>query len=240
MTVRDALRLGTRGGAAVLGRDDLGQLAPGVQINYGGNSLQPAIRGITTLTTGNGVENNVAIYVDGFYEASTTAINSELLNIASIEVLKGPQGTLYGRNATGGAILINTLAPSNVWTGKFQGKYGNFDDATVSGYVSGPLASNIRFAAGGFYRESDGWSTDEGIRLVGGWLGRRLARSVVARRRPCLLQTPAERRREPRVHTDPVRRRPPDSGGRQSPYPRTRPSELPGWFLGSAATGIGA
>lgn len=94
--------------SGVVSVHDLNRLAPGVQINFAGCCTQPAIRGITTLTTGVGFENNVAIYVDGFYVPDNLSINGDISNLASIEILKGPQGTLWGRNATGGAILMNT------------------------------------------------------------------------------------------------------------------------------------
>ena len=136
---------------------DLGRVTPGVQINFGGANTQTAIRGVTTLTNGTGVENNVAMYVDGFYEPNSTFINADFANIAGIEVLKGPQGTLYGRNATGGAILINTLAPSDVTTGSINARYGKFEDITLSGYVSGPISDSVRYSLAGYNRESDGY-----------------------------------------------------------------------------------
>lgn len=134
---------------------DIGQLASGVQVNWAGAFTQPAIRGVTSLTNGYG-ENNVAIYVDGFYESSTVAINQDLANIESIQVLKGPQGALYGRNATGGAILINTLAPSDTLTGLAEVTYARWDDKRFKGYLSGPLSDMFSFSIAGYYRESDG------------------------------------------------------------------------------------
>jgi iron complex outermembrane receptor protein len=86
----------------------------GVQIARTGAFTQPSVRGVTTLISGIGFDNNVAVYIDGFYQSDALSINADLANIQSVEVLKGPQGTLYGRNATGGAILINTLAPAQV------------------------------------------------------------------------------------------------------------------------------
>jgi iron complex outermembrane receptor protein len=136
---------------------DLGRVTPGAQVNFAGVFVQPAIRGITTLTNGNNVENNVAIYVDGFYEASGLIINMELANIADIEVLKGPQGTLYGRNATGGAILINTLAPSKVLTGDVQATYARFNDRRFSAYISGPITDRVRASLSGYWNRSDGY-----------------------------------------------------------------------------------
>ena len=135
---------------------DIAQVASGVQVNWAGAFTQPAIRGVTSLTNGYG-ENNVAIYVDGFYEGSTVAINQDLVNIHSIQVLKGPQGALYGRNATGGAILVETLAPSDTTTGSAEVTYARFDDKRFKGYISGPLSEMFSYSIAGYYRESDGW-----------------------------------------------------------------------------------
>ena len=144
--------------AGVTSMHDLSNIVSGVQINFAGCCTQPAIRGISTLTTGIGYENNVALYVDGFYAPDNVSINADLTNIASIEVLKGPQGTLWGRNATGGAILINTLAPSKVWTGKVGAGYGRFNDYNVNGYLSGPISENVRIGIAGYHRRSDGYN----------------------------------------------------------------------------------
>jgi iron complex outermembrane receptor protein len=143
--------------AGVVNMQDLGQVTAGAQVNFAGAFTQPTIRGITTLTNGNNVENNVAVYVDGFYEPSALVINADLPNLAGIEVLKGPQGTLYGRNATGGAILVNTLAPSDVLTGRAEITYARFNDKRASAYVSGPLSDNIRFGVAGYYRHTDSY-----------------------------------------------------------------------------------
>lgn len=142
--------------ANVVNIHELGRIAPGVQINFGGLSSQPSIRGVSSLTNGTGNENNVAVYVDGFYVPDNTSINSDLANLESIQVLKGPQGTLYGRNATGGAILVNTIRPTDHLKGKIDAAYGSFNDRRVSGYVSGPLSDNVRVLVAGAMRESDG------------------------------------------------------------------------------------
>ncbi|CAN7272281.1 TonB-dependent receptor [Phenylobacterium sp. LjRoot225] len=136
---------------------ELSRVTPGVQINLAGAFTQPAIRGVTTLTNGTNVENNVAVYVDGFYNPNSNDINMDLANLASIEILKGPQGTLYGRNATGGAILINTLAPSKDYSGRIEGTYARFNDRRVSGYISGPISDRLRFSLAGYTRDSDGY-----------------------------------------------------------------------------------
>jgi iron complex outermembrane receptor protein len=137
--------------------DELSRLAPGVQVNHAGGSVVPSIRGITALTNTPGAESNVAIYVDGFYAPDTVTINADFANIASIEILKGPQGALYGRNATGGAILINTKAPSKTLTGKLEASYATFNDRIFSGYLSGPITDRVRFSLSGYDRASDGY-----------------------------------------------------------------------------------
>jgi iron complex outermembrane receptor protein len=156
--------------AGVTNIHNLGAVVAGAQINFAGGFTQPAIRGVSTLTNGNFVENNVAIYVDGYYEPSPLVINADLPNISSIEVLKGPQGTLYGRNATGGAILINTLAPSKVYTARGELTYARFNDKRASAYVSGPLSDWARFSVAGYYRKSDSYMRMGDPAVVGGQL----------------------------------------------------------------------
>lgn len=136
---------------------DINRLAPGVQINFAGCCTQPAIRGITTLTTGVGFENNVAIYVDGFYAPDNLSINGDMGNLSSIEILKGPQGTLWGRNATGGAILMNSKSPSDVLTGKIEAGFARYHEVSVNGYISGPISSTVRASLSAYDRESNGY-----------------------------------------------------------------------------------
>jgi iron complex outermembrane receptor protein len=138
---------------------DLGSMVAGAQVDFAGCCTQPSIRGVSTLTTGFGSENNVAVYVDGFYVPDNISLNSDLSNIASIEVLKGPQGALWGRNATGGAILINTLTPSRHFTGNFEVGGGRFNEWTTKGYISGPINERLRFSVAEASRLSDGPNT---------------------------------------------------------------------------------
>lgn len=140
----------------------IGQVAAGVQVNRGGSFTQPAVRGVSTLTLGFGFENNVAVYVDGFYQPDAISINVDLVNLGSIQVLKGPQGTLYGRNATGGAIVIDTLAPSDVFTANGEIGYARFDDKRAKAYVSGPIAEGVAFSLAGSIRNSDSYIRDIG------------------------------------------------------------------------------
>jgi iron complex outermembrane receptor protein len=136
---------------------DLGQAVAGVQVNFQGSFTYPAVRGITSLTTGVGFENNVALYIDGFYQPDSIAVNADLANMESLQVLKGPQGALYGRNATGGAFLITTLRPTKTLSGKIDARYGNQNDMSVSGYVSGPISDRLRYSLAAYGRKSNGY-----------------------------------------------------------------------------------
>jgi iron complex outermembrane receptor protein len=123
--------------------NDLGVVVPGlVYADVVGYGL-PYLRGVGTTATGPGFENPVATYVDGVYYASQGAAALAFNNIASVEVDKGPQGTLFGRNTTGGAIQINTLDPSRDFGGKVEIGYGNYDTVTTRAYVTGALTSNL-------------------------------------------------------------------------------------------------
>jgi iron complex outermembrane receptor protein len=144
--------------AAVTTFSDIDQVVVGVKIGNTGIFPQPSVRGVTSFLTAGGADSNVAVYVDGSYQADPLLFAQDIVNLQSIEVLKGPQGSLYGRNASGGAILIRTLDPDmNKFTGKFSAGYGNYNDARGSGYVSIPLAPGLAMSFTGSFRRNDGY-----------------------------------------------------------------------------------
>jgi iron complex outermembrane receptor protein len=131
---------------ASTGVENLLQLAtavPGLSIGNIGSEAEIYLRGVGTNGGAAGQENAVAVFVDGVYMPSQASANYSFGDIDRIEVLKGPQGTLYGRNATGGAINIITRTPS--FTPELEGEvgYGNLD--TVSGklYATAGLGDKI-------------------------------------------------------------------------------------------------
>jgi iron complex outermembrane receptor protein len=136
---------------------NLNQLASGVLVTNNGARVQPSFRGVTNLVAANASENNIAMYIDGIYQGDGFTISEDFANVANIQVLKGPQGALYGRNATGGAILVTTLPPSKTWTGKLEAGYGSFNEQLFSGYISGPITDRIRFSLTGYSRTTDGY-----------------------------------------------------------------------------------
>ena len=135
---------------------DLANVTSGFQVNQGGSYPQPAIRGITSLAAG-AYENNVAVFVDGLYEATPQVLNMDLPNVQDIQILKGPQGTLYGRNATGGAILINTIDPGSELKGSVEATYAKFNDYRGRVAISGPLGDKVGFSLAGTLRHTDGY-----------------------------------------------------------------------------------
>lgn len=135
---------------------DLQNVTSGFQLNQSGSIPQPAIRGVTTTTAGS-YENNVALFVDGLYQTTSAVLSADLPNVQGIQILKGPQGTLYGRNATGGAILLDTIDPGYEWRGNIEATYGRFNDRRARGYVAGPLSDGVGLSLAGTIRATDGY-----------------------------------------------------------------------------------
>ncbi len=134
----------------------LEQLTPSLKIDRQGNFTAPALRGISATVTGPAMDNNVAIYLDGVYMPSTTAGTFDLPDVERVEVLKGPQGTLFGRNATGGAIQVITRKPSYDSEGMVSASYGRFDDLFLKGWVSVPLSTDkAALSVSGYYHRND-------------------------------------------------------------------------------------
>lgn len=118
---------------------------PSVQIVQSNNNRNSTvfIRGIGSSGTNPGIEASVGIFIDGVYMPAAGPIQSNLQDISAIEVLRGPQGTLYGRNTAVGAINITTREPSSSFEARVKAGFGNFDEQQVSGYVGGPIAETL-------------------------------------------------------------------------------------------------
>jgi iron complex outermembrane receptor protein len=115
--------------------------------------MQVNIRGIST---GRDAETNFALVIDGVLQTNPNAFNQELANVTQIEVLKGPQGALYGRNALAGAIIITTRKPGDTLDGEVKAGGGNHGLWTGNLYVAGPLADGIGGSIGVYTRHDDG------------------------------------------------------------------------------------
>ncbi|MBV9509241.1 MAG: TonB-dependent receptor, partial [Caulobacteraceae bacterium] len=126
---------------------DLSNQVPGVDFGQTSGGTMVTIRGVGVDVDVGIAEPSVAQYVDGVYLPRTTLDPMTLVNpldLERVEVLRGPQGTLYGRNATGGAISLITQDPAGTFGGKVQASYGNYDTAEVNGMVTGPLSDRVR------------------------------------------------------------------------------------------------
>lgn len=146
----------------VAGQDSLlslNKLVPGLYISQPVYFLSPTIRGVgSTLSVSN--ESAVAVYIDGVYQPAQASNIFDLASISGIEVLKGPQGTLFGRNATGGAILVNTLNPSFKTAGRMNLSYARFGELRANGYVNLPMSDAVAANAAVSYRYSPGYIRD--------------------------------------------------------------------------------
>jgi len=136
---------------------DLATVVPGLHIDDAGAFFQPSIRGVGTAIAGAGASANVATYVDGIYKPNALSNDFDFIDVDSIQVLKGPQGTLFGRNSTGGNILVTTRAPSFTPQLEAQASYGSFN--TVQGAVFGTTGLTDKIAASLMVSgdRSDGW-----------------------------------------------------------------------------------
>lgn len=121
----------------------LEQVTPGLQYSRQTGQVNPYIRGIGTQNTALGDESTVATYVDGVYIANMQAGEASFNNIQRVEVLKGPQGTLFGRNTTGGLIHVITKDPSQEPEFRLSADYGMYENYSVSAYLGGGISENV-------------------------------------------------------------------------------------------------
>jgi iron complex outermembrane receptor protein len=140
-------------------RDVVAQV-PNVSIE---ESLSPTstfigVRGVVSTRNG---EPAVAMVVDGVQIGSSTEISQAFHDAERIEVLKGPQGALYGRNAIGGAIIITSKTPTDELSGKVTAGLGNSDLVEFDGALSGPVTDNLKFRVATSFRDFDGTILNE-------------------------------------------------------------------------------
>lgn len=117
----------------------------------------PVMRGIGSADDGAGLDNSIAIFLDGIYIGRGAGNNFEMFDLERVEVVRGPQGTLFGRNAIGGAVLVRTSKPSEDSQGKVALTAGNYGTFRAQGFVSGPLSENVRGKLVASTRQHDGY-----------------------------------------------------------------------------------
>jgi iron complex outermembrane recepter protein len=140
---------------------DLAQAVPGFELIDGAGGTQPFIRGIGIQSSGPWQEATVATYIDGVYYESSNISDAALNNIAEVEVDKGPQGTLFGRNSIGGLVSYTTRDPSQTPHTDVDVGYGTYNTKTASVYTTGgitsDLAANLAVTA---ENQNEGWGTN--------------------------------------------------------------------------------
>jgi iron complex outermembrane receptor protein len=140
---------------------DLDTFTPGLSVNDT-SVTQPkyTIRGVETDDFGIGTEPAVGIFVDGVYAARSGSALIFFNDVERVEVLKGPQGTLFGRNTSAGAISIITKKPSDSFEAEATARIGNYDKRRVDGVINIPLADTLALRVNGVYNKRDGYLRD--------------------------------------------------------------------------------
>ncbi len=118
------------------------------------------IRGFGNGANNPGIEPSVGVFIDGVYRSRSAAQIGDLPNVERIEVLRGPQSTLFGKNASAGVISIVTQKPQYEFGGSVEASYGNYDAFVIKGDITGPISDKIAFSLGGNYNRRDGYARD--------------------------------------------------------------------------------
>ena len=141
---------------------DLNQVAPSLLVSSTGNEANGSarIRGIGTVGDNPGLESSVAVFVDGVYRSRSGNALSELGPLDRVEILRGPQGTLGGRNSSAGLINIYTAPPEFEFSGYGAFTYGNYDAIKVEAGINAPLGDTVAARIDGVYFERDGFYND--------------------------------------------------------------------------------
>lgn len=117
-----------------------------------------SIRGVGDFSRNMGYEMRVGVYVDGIFAGRSGSANQDLLDIERVEVLRGPQGTLFGKNTIAGAISLTTKKPDENLSGSIWGEYGNYDLVSVRGLINVPLIEDKLYSKFSLiYRDRDGY-----------------------------------------------------------------------------------
>jgi iron complex outermembrane recepter protein len=169
---------------------DLSHMLPNMELSGVGTTLGAAnfaSRGLGTTTNSPSLEPQVGLFVDGVYVGSTTGVLTDQFDLAGIEVLRGPQGVLFGKNVVGGAVLLRTGLPTNEFHLNTMVSFESRNNVTTSLVVSGPIASDVLdFKVAGYFNKDPGYFRNIG---TGGHAGG----STTKDGRIALRYTPADK-----------------------------------------------
>lgn len=138
---------------------DLQTLTPSLRVSQLQNSSSSTfiIRGFGNGDNNFGIEPSVGVFIDGVFRSRSASSLNDLANVQRIEVLNGPQSTLFGKNASAGVISVVTRAPQFDFGGSVEATYGNYNAFTLKGDITGPITDRIAFAIDGSYNRRDGY-----------------------------------------------------------------------------------
>lgn len=138
---------------------DLQSVIPSLRVDQLQSSQNTnfVIRGFGNGANNPGIEPSVGVFIDGVYRSRSAAALSDLPNLERIEVLRGPQSTLFGKNASAGVISVVTQAPQFERQGSAEVILGNFGQTVVKGDITGPLSDSIAFSVAANYNARDGY-----------------------------------------------------------------------------------
>lgn len=138
--------------------DDIATRVPGMTFSpFAPGQSVVSLRGISSNDDGAGTENSVAVFLDDVYLGRISNMSFELFDVERVEVLRGPQGTLYGKNAIGGAINVVSTKPGDTFQAKIKATVGNYNRKDFAGVFSGPLSDSVSAKVSFSSRNRDGW-----------------------------------------------------------------------------------
>lgn len=158
----------------IVGLTQLIQLSPSLNFKDGFSPVATSlsIRGVNSYTFEGGIQPSISVVVDGVPLARAGEFVQELADIERIEVLRGPQGTLFGQNATGGAINVVRKAPTDTFEGRFDVSTTNDEDTMIRAVLSGPITDSVRARVAAFSRDFRGYIRNYSNNgRNGNWLG---------------------------------------------------------------------
>ncbi len=151
--------------AQVRDLSDLQTLAPTLRVTQLQSSANTnfVIRGFGNGANNAGIEPSVGVFIDGVYRSRSASAIGDLPNLQRVEVLRGPQSTLFGKNASAGVISIVTAAPKFEFGGSAEVGYGNYNAIIAKADITGPISDNIAFSLAGNFNKRDGYANDLGL-----------------------------------------------------------------------------
>jgi len=141
--------------------NDIAGQVPGLELSLErAVDAQIFLRGIGSSLQSAGADNAVGIFLDGVFMSRNSGALLDLYDLERVEVLKGPQSLVYGKNVVGGLINYVTKKPGDEFEGSVEGAYGNYDQMGLAGSVRGPLGANVFAGLSASWRKRDGYATN--------------------------------------------------------------------------------